>query len=60
METPALQAAGQAPHDEAHVVAGCLTECLARLDRFDSGLAAVHLSMALETLKRDYRLTAEG
>lgn len=37
-------------------IAGCLAQCLRHLDAVDGGLAAVHVSMALEILKRDYRL----
>ena len=56
MHTPDPEAHGPDQHKVATEVAACLSRCLDHLDRFDSGLAAVHLSMALETLKHDYRL----
>ena len=47
------------PHDfrkRAGAIAGCLAQCLRHLDAIDEGLAAVHVSMALDILKRDFRL----
>lgn len=45
---------------KADAIAGCLAQCLRHLDAIDEGLAAVHVSMALELLRRDYRLESEG
>lgn len=40
----------------AAAVAGCLSQCMTSLDALDEGLAAAHVSLALEMLKRDYGL----
>ena len=46
------------PQRCADAIADRLAHCLRSLDAFDDGMTAVHVSMALETLKRDYRLDA--
>ena len=42
--------------DRAVTIASTLSGCLTELDALDEGLAAVHVSMALELLKTYYRL----
>jgi len=57
METQDHEASGQQQQRQrADVIAGCLAECLQGLDVIDEGLAAVHVSMALDILNRDYSL----
>lgn len=43
-------------NNRVRAIASCLAQCLRNLDAIDEGLAAVHVSMALEVLKRDHRL----
>jgi len=50
----------QAQRRRVSSIAGCLAQCLRHLDAVDGGVAAVHVSMALDILKRDYRLDADG
>jgi len=49
--------ARQQQRQRAGVIAGCLADCLQKLDAMDQGLAAVHVSMALDILERDYSLS---
>ncbi len=40
-------------HRQASNLAQCLSRCLVTLDTLDEGVAAAHLSMALDLLKRN-------
>jgi hypothetical protein len=40
-------------------VAGAMLDCLRQLDTLGAAIAAAHLSLALETLCRDFRVELE-
>jgi hypothetical protein len=56
MHSPELRASRQQQRERAMAIASNLNACLSELDKLDEGLAAVHVSMALELLKTYYRL----
>ena len=59
MHPTELPSAEHTQRRKVGAIAGCLAQCLRHLDAVDHGLAAVHVSMALDILKRDYRLDRE-
>lgn len=59
MQTPQQQGSEPLQRRKAGAIASCLAQCLRHLDAIDGGLAAVHVSMALDILKRDYGLDCE-
>jgi hypothetical protein len=59
MQSTECQPTEQTQRRKVGAIAGCLAQCLRHLDAVDHGLAAVHVSMALDILKRDYRLDRE-
>jgi hypothetical protein len=57
---PDHQSASPSQRRKVDAIASCLAQCLRHLDAVDGGLAAVHVSMALDILKRDYRLDTQA
>lgn len=55
---PASGRRGQWRQERADEIARGLMRCLRDLDSIEEGVAAAHVSMALELLRQDYRLDA--
>ena len=56
MDSPELDTPDSENRNRVRAVVCGLSKCLRELDTIDEGVAAVHVSMALDILRRDYGL----
>jgi len=56
MNSPDHQSPCPEHRHRVRAIAGCLAQCLRNLDSVDEGLAALHVSMALDVLRRAHQL----